>query len=862
MKRPHFAFGIAPVLFSLAIVEPAGAFPDDSPTADPAAVVTAGQARFTVLTPELIRMEWSADSTWEDHASLVFLNRRMPVPVYHVRDDGAWREIATEKLTLRYRMKSGRFSETNLEVSFMLNGKRRKWHPGMKNTANLGGTIRTLDGVRGPTPLEPGLLSRDGWALVDDSARPLLDGSEWSWVKERPTGDRQDLYFFGHGHEYKKLLADFTQVAGKIPMPPRFAFGTWWSRYWAYTDQEFKELVHEYEVHDVPLDVLVIDMDWHLTFDMRWSKDVKDQAGERLGWTGYTWDKNYFPEPANFLAWCDQKGLRTPLNLHPASGIQPHEEHYPEMAKAMGIDPATKKYVPFDIVDKKFATNYMKLIIRPLERQGVDFWWLDWQQWGTTKIAGVTPTWWLNYVFFTDMERQGASRPLLFHRWGGLGNHRYEIGFSGDVVSVWESLAFQPYFTATASNVGFGYWSHDIGGHMPGPESPELYTRWIQFGVFSPILRTHTTKNPEAERRIWAYPEEYFELMRDAFLLRYALIPYIYTASREAYDTGVSICRPMYYDYPEAPEAYDFKDEYMFGDDMLVAPVATPVSAESLFAVKKIWLPPGDWIEWFTGTRLNGPAVLLRTFAIDEIPVYVKAGAIIPQQPKMRNSHEKPVDPLILVAFPGDTGESEVYEDGGNSVAYKKGEFAQTIVRQTRRSDRSIAIEVMPAQGRYQGMPTERSYEVRLPLSLPPEAVSCGGKPLSFNAGGGGPGWRYDGDHLSTIITVPAHSVVDTVDIVVRESSATDAALMNGVPGKIGRLRRVMKMIDNQWPKEWSPGLLVASVQIGNRMSLHPETARSELDEFSKKYPEILKQIGTLDIDAKLRGQALHHLGE
>jgi len=148
------------------------------------------------------------------------------------------------------------------------------------------------------------------------------------------------------------------------------------------------------------------------------------------------------------------------LNLHPASGIQPHEDQYEDMAKAMGIDPATKKYVPFDIVHKKFAKNFMKYVLHPMENDGVDFWWLDWQQWSTTTIPGVNPTFYLNYVFFSDMERRNKKRPLIFHRYGGLGNHRYQIGFSGDTLSTWDSLAFLPYFTATAANVGFGYWSH------------------------------------------------------------------------------------------------------------------------------------------------------------------------------------------------------------------------------------------------------------------------------------------------------------------------------------------------------------------------------------------------------------------
>ena len=211
---------------------------------------------------------------------------------------------------------------------------------------------------------------------------------------------------------------------------------------------------------------------------------------------------------------------------------------------------------PSIITDKKWATNYLNLLHHPLEKAG--------HRLLVARLAAGAQrprcpasihTWWLNYVHFTDQQREG-KRPLLFHRWGGLGNHRYQIGFSGDTISVWDSLAFQPWFTATAANVGYAYWSHDIGGHMPGAVDPELYTRWVQFGAFSPILRTHTTKNPDSERRIWAYPEPYSSMLRSAFQLRYALQPYIYTEARRTYDTGVAFFRPLYYDWPEANEAY------------------------------------------------------------------------------------------------------------------------------------------------------------------------------------------------------------------------------------------------------------------------------------------------------------------
>ncbi len=394
---------------------------------------------------------------------------------------------------------------------------------------------------------------------------------------ERPAGDRQDWYFFGYGHDYRKALGDYVRVAGRIPLPPRFAFGAWWSRYWAYSDQEIEEIIRGFHENDVPLDVFVIDMDWHLSYEQLEARGRKGSVGPPTGLERlHAGTSCCFPIPTSSWPELHDERFEDELNLHPASGIQPWEEHYPEMARAMGIDPASRQYIPFDLTDKKFATNYMNLILHPLEKQGIDFWWLDWQQEPNTKMAGVNPTWWLNYVHFTDQQREG-KRPLLFHRWGGLGNHRYQIGFSGDTVSVWASLAFQPWFTATAANVGYAYWSHDIGGHMPGAVDPELFTRWVQFGAFSPILRTHTTKNPDSERRIWAYPEPYSSVLRSTFQLRYAMQPYIYTEARRTYDTGVAFLRPLYYDWPEDDaEAYTSKNEYLFGDQMLVAPVVAP----------------------------------------------------------------------------------------------------------------------------------------------------------------------------------------------------------------------------------------------------------------------------------------------
>jgi alpha-glucosidase len=839
----------------------------NTPAADPRAVVTHGNARFTVLTPQLIRMEWAADGKFEDHASLVFLNRRMPVPRFTSSEagQGAW-TIKTDALELQYHPSpdsNGKFTADDLEIKFTLNGGPVVWHPGMPDTGNLMGTTRTLDealGSKTKEPIEPGLVSRDGWTLVDDSTRPLFDSADfsfvlgqnspWPWVIQRPAGDRQDWYFFGYGHDYKLALSDYTKFAGRIPLPPRFAFGTWWSRYWAYSDQELEDLVHGFRSNNVPLDVLVIDMDWHLTFGPSLSGNQPlDQSGHTKGWSGYSWNKLLFPDPQQFLKKMHEEGLKTTLNMHPASGVQPWEDAYRAMARAMGVDPKTEKYIPFDITNKKFATNYLNLLHHPLEKQGIAFWWLDWQQEPNTQTPGVNPTWWLNYVHFTDQAREG-KRPLLFHRWGGLGNHRYQIGFSGDTISVWESLAFQPWFTATAANVGYAYWSHDIGGHMPGAVDPELYTRWLQFGAFSPILRTHTTKNPDSERRIWAYPEPYSDIMRSTYHLRYALLPYIYTEARRTYDTGVAFLHPLYYDWPEADEAYTNKNEYVFGQQMLVDPVVAPGDKVTGLTSESVWLPPGDWIEWQTGTHFKGPATAQRNFSIRQTPVYVRAGAIVPEAPPMQYSNQKPLDPLVVNIFPlgdGQRSSYTLYEDTGNSRAYQHNEAARTEINSSEKGS-DLTVVIRAAEGSYKGMPTARVYEIRLPGDWPPASVTVNGRTLTHTFREGAPGWRFQGNTLTTIITIPKTAVTQPVTIRITRSADLLArrAELNGFAGAMTRLREAYDVLNQTWPIAWSPDELIDAMQTGDRLNYYPEQAGEQLAHYHSVLPQAIAKVNEL----------------
>jgi alpha-glucosidase (family GH31 glycosyl hydrolase) len=864
-----------------------------NPVADPGAVVVIGRARFTVLTPEMIRMEWAADGKFEDHASFVFINRRLPVPKFlrTVTKSGTNEllTIKTSELTLTYSTVSTpgadmRFTPDNLKIVLTVDGKQVTWHPGMTDSENLQGTTRTLDGARGGKtrePMEEGLISRSGWALIDDSTRPLFDSanfnfkegenSPWPWVMERPAGERQDWYFFGYGHEYKKALGDFVKVGGRIPLPPRFAFGTWWSRYWDYSDQEIEEIIRGFHENSTPLDVFVIDMGWHISKEQLKALGYGDahgldQSKHDLGWSGYTWNKELFPDPSGFLDRLHADHLKTSLNLHPASGIQPWEAAYPEMARAMGIDPATKQYVPYDITNKTFAESYFKYVLHPLEKEGIDFWWLDWQQEQNTKMAGVKPTWWINYVQFTDQQREG-KRPLLFHRWGGLGNHRYQIGFSGDTVSVWDSLAFQPWFTATAANVGYAYWSHDIGGHMPGAVEPELFTRWIEFGAFSPILRTHTTKNPDSERRIWAYPEPFSSILRSTFQLRYAMQPYIYTEARHTYDTGVAFLRPLYYDWPEANEAYENKNEYLFGDNMLVNPVVIPSDKQSGLATEKVWLPKGEWIEWPTGKHFSGPASVDRNFSIDQIPVYVKAGSIVPMQPQMSYTGEKPVDPLIVNVWPLDPGQSttySLYEDGGLAEQYQYGAFTRTSIEATQTGD-TLRVEIGPVEGGFAGMLKERGYKLQLPADWPPASITVNGAVVKQAGPTGKGGWSYEGNTLTTIVPVAAQSTASRVVIEVRRTAGLTARRgeLDGFNGAMTRLRATYDALNTTPPLAAPPDLLIDAMQTGDRLGYHPEDAQKEISHFQKVLPQAQAAVTKVVQDGKQRldkfGQEMHH---
>lgn len=683
--------------------------PNFKPVANAKAVVAAPNVRFTVLTDRLIRIEYSQVNQFEDRPSQVFWYRDQPVPKFKKTVTDKVVEIETDYLKLVYKIARTGFSSKSLSITLKPRNVTWRFGDTARQAGNLKGTARTLDMVAGSTKLEYGLVSKAGWSVVDDTQTLVFNESGWL-VPRGQSKESRDLYFFGYGHDIPALLHGFTCIAGEIPMIPRYILGNWWSRYYAYTQASLQSLMEEFRAHEIPLSVCIVDMDWHIT----------KTGNQSIGWSGYTWNRELFPNPQSFIAWLHSQGLRTALNLHPAAGVYPHEEQYEEMARWMGIDPATKKPIPFDVSDLRFMEGYFEILHHPYESSsssgrgesgegGVDFWWMDWQQGKKSRLKGLDPLWGLNHLHFQDLGRNGRKRPFVFSRWGGLGNHRYPIGFSGDTVIMWRSLAFQPHFTATSANVAYGWWSHDIGGHMFKDGTPELYLRWVQFGVFSPIFRLHSTKLPGLDRRPWGKPERIYHAAREAMQLRHRLIPYLYSMAWRAHRTGISLVTPMYYGNMDSAEAFEAKDQYYFGSELFAAPVIKPVSAKTGVATQKVWFPAGTWFNFFTGEQVTGGVTRTVKSTLEDIPVFAKGGAIIPLAPKVGwGGIENPKE-LDVYIFPGADNRFELYEDDGETTNYQRGKYAITVF--TLEKD---AFTIQPTTGDISLVPGQRTYRIHL----------------------------------------------------------------------------------------------------------------------------------------------------
>ncbi len=678
--------------------------------------IVCGDIRFTVITSRIIRIE---QGEFTDKATQSVINRNFCDAEFTADIKDGILHIKTEHLALSYKQGES-LNADSLQIS-LLSKPYTCWHYGDNAVYNLGGTVSTLDRVSGSCPIGDGMCSIEGFSTMDDSASALFD--EQGWFSARPQ-NITDLYFFGYGHEYLACVQDYCRLTGVPEMLPAFTLGNWWSRYHKYSDKEYLWLMDEFKKRDLPFSVAVIDMDWHLTHSDDWElQEDYSQHWWNPGWTGYTWNENLFPDYKAFLKALHDRNMAATLNLHPASGVRYWEKQYKEMAERMGIDPNTRKTVPFDCLDPKFVEAYFDVLHFPYEKDGVDFWWMDWQQgedyhWahdhGIEKNPlekSISPLWMLNHIHYLA-SKLDEKRGLIFSRFSGHGSQRYPIGFSGDTFVTWESLDFQPYFTVTASNIGYGWWSHDIGGHCGATRDDELSTRWVQFGVFSPIFRLHSTADGYLRREPWTFEPRSEAVISDCLRLRHSLFPYIYTMNYRNYKELIPLMQPMYYTNPEEKNAYEVKNQYWFGSEMIVSPITNKADSESGLGYAKVWLPEGKWIDWFNGyiykETKDCPLEVYRP--LEQIPVFLKAGAIVPMQKhKEQDNSLGNCDWLEIAIAAGDSNSFTMYEDDGKTMNYQNGDFATTEFTLDWQENTAKFV-IKPVMGNAELVPQKRNY--------------------------------------------------------------------------------------------------------------------------------------------------------
>lgn len=742
----------------------------------PSSVVVEGCARFSCLADGVVRMEYHPGGAFEDRPTVRVQPRPGAIPFASVERDGAAWIFRTARMTVRHTPDGRPLHEGNL-AAFTPEG-RPLWHPGQVDHENLGGAHLGMDNMsrrtipQGVHPagtslhpndtvadlwtylgfadgvalaheryeawhLEqilatndfsqlqphiqrvvterakypPGLLSRAGYFLYDDSGSMALGAD--GWLASRPEGGH-DWYLFAYGRDFALALRDLALVFGHTPLPPRYSFGCWYSRYPTFDQKGLEAVVADFERHDLPLDVLVLDLEWH-----------------QRGWYGFDWDLKHIPDPDALLAFLRKRRIHTTFNIHP-NGVPVDDSRFPEYVRQAGIDYDESKigkdriFYGVNAADRRNAEAFLDVMHLPVQKQGLDYWWIDGQM-GVGE-APVDRQLWTNHVYFESARRTLPDRrPMIFSRAGGFGMHRYPFHFTGDTWCQWEVLRSQVEYTCRAGHLGRSFITHDIGGHMsPGTFiDPELYCRWVQFGALSPFFRLHSSKG--GERRPWMYGEVELKCFHAALRLRMELLPYLYTLARESHDNGLPMCRSACLQIPDWEPGYGLWDSYFLGERIFVTPLVDAGDA------REVLLPPGDWWCGLDGKRVasDGVTRFPKLAILEKAPLHwIRAGSILVKQPYATRASVIP-GALIVELYPlgrANTDHFELYEDDGETRDWETGAAARTRFTFTEGADGGMTLSIGAVEGAYRGQPTCRSYEIRV-RGRPPQEPSTAGSP-------------------------------------------------------------------------------------------------------------------------------------
>jgi alpha-glucosidase len=546
-----------------------------------------------------------------------------------------------------------------------------------------------------------------------------------SFSAQMDPGDAGLDYYFFWGPAMKKVVSRYADLTGHMPLPPRWALGHQQSRWSYYPAATVEAVVDRYRKDDLPLDVVYLDIDYMDDYRV------------------FTWSPKSFPDPRGLVERLGRRGVKVVTIVDPGVKYQPQQRGYAVFDDGLARDFFLRRrggalYVGTVWPGEAVFTDYTKDAARR--------WWGDLHRAYTD--AGVAGIWndmnepsdfvdktgrsqmdvvsddggarspyaknrnvygmLMSRATYEGLARlQPDRRPYVITRAGFAGVQRYATMWTGDNASTWEHLALTLPMLESLGLSGQPFVGADVGGFF-GRSNGELVTRWYQAAFLAPFCRNH--KNREAnDQEPWRFGTRYEDIIRKYLKLRYRLLPFLYTVLEEAHRTGLPLFRPLILDYPEDPDVVAVDDEFMVGDDLLAAPVLHP-GAES----RMVYLPAGTWIDYWTGKRFRGPATVRALAPLETIPLFVRAGAVIPTGPEMSWVGEKPADPLTFEVYPDDQGRASgvLYEDDGTSPAYLTGAYRRTEVR-VAPAGGALAAQVSVSGGRFDPGSRRVSYVVR-----------------------------------------------------------------------------------------------------------------------------------------------------
>lgn len=650
------------------------------------AIIMGPKFRIEVLSERLIRLEYSDNGQFVDSASASVICRNFPEPKFTIKQDEYNVYIETNYVLLKYQ-KNAKFSEKSLSATIKYS--KKEWFYTQKEVRNFGGTTISLDNVLKIPNLNKGLFNTDLLFVYDDSDSLLLD--EASNVHKREANSL-DIYLFAYDNNFNEVLKDYFTLTGYPEFIPRYALGNWWSRDIPYSDEHVIPLMNKFRINSIPISVFLFDKDW----------SIKDPKMSNT--SGFTFNPNLISNPKLTIDYLHKMNIRVGVKLNPKDGIFPYEQNF-EIAKQY-VELNKNGFITFNPGDARFMDLYFKIFLYPLEGLGIDLFWNDYDDLNNRDALFI-----LTDYMKKNMERFG-KRSIILSRNANYAPHRYPILYSGKNVISFEVLKMLPYFNITASNIGVSYWSHDIGGSVGGIEDNELYIRSVQFGVFSPFLRFNTEYGTYYKREPWRWDVVTNNIVSYYLRLRNQLIPYIYTEIYAYHKQGIPLIRPFYYDYPFVYDDPVYVNQYYFGSSMLISPIVKKSDPLIDRTIQRFFIPDGVWYDFKTGKKFVGAKKYVSFYNIENYPVFVKAGGIIPLTGINNVMSTDPPKELEIHVFPGASNSYNLYEDDGISKSYLDGKYSITNIDYNYLANNYTLI-IRNIDGRSDLLFNQRDYKIK-----------------------------------------------------------------------------------------------------------------------------------------------------